>query len=175
MAIIEEPTFKPLVDESDPDDYRPDSSLAFVIDPSTGSGTYVESMTVLFERMAVGDRIPLHTHTVDELIVLDEGAGEVILGEERRIVGPGAVVFVPAGVTHGTRNVGDVVLRLHAVFPSRVIPIRYLERNPAPGTEADPPQPPVEIDVRELLEGDPDKAVRSQLPGGLPRGRQTSR
>jgi hypothetical protein len=36
------------------------------------------------------------------------------------------------------------------MFPSERIGIEYLERNPAPGTEDDPPQPVVVIDVRAL-------------------------
>ncbi len=162
MGIIEDLAFEPIVYDNDPDDYRPNSSWALVIDPSTESNTHVKSMTVLFERIGVGDRIPLHTHSVDELIVIDNGTGEVTLGDERKAVEAGSLVFVPAGVPHGTRNTGDGLLGLHAVFPTQVIPIRYLERNPAPGTEADPPQPPVQIDVRELLEGNPDKAIRPQ-------------
>ena len=38
------------------------------------------------------------------------------------------------------------VLRAHAVFPSDVLNGEYLERNPAPGTEGDVPQPPFSID-----------------------------
>jgi hypothetical protein len=68
VAIVEERHFRPLADEADPDDYRPDSELAIVI--------------------------------------------------------------------------------------------RYLERNPAPGTEGDEPGPPLAFDVRELLEGDPGEAIR---------------
>lgn len=159
MSIIERLQYQPL-DETDPDDYRPSSSLALVIDPHNGVGGVVESMSLLFEQMAPGDRIPLHTHTIDEVIVIDGGEGEVTLGNEARIVGPGAVVFIPAGTPHRTRNRSEHVLHLHAVFPSQEITIEYLERNPAPGTEGNPPQPPFSINLRELLEGSPDNAVR---------------
>lgn len=159
MSIIEHVHYQPL-DETDPDDCRPSSSLALVIDPDKGAGGVVESMSLLFERMAPGDRIPLHTHTIDEVIIIDGGEGEVTLGAEARIVGPGTVVFIPAGTPHRTRNLSEDVLRLHAVFPSQEITIEYLERNPAPGTEGDPPQPPFAINLRELLEGSPDNAFR---------------
>ena len=39
-------------------------------------------------------------------------------------------------------------MRLQAVFPSHAIDIEYLERNPAPGTESDPAQPPISYDTR---------------------------
>ena len=59
-------------------------------------------------------------------------------------------MFVPAGTPHRTRNVTTSPVRIHAMFPSERIGIEYLERNPAPGTEDDPPQPVVVIDVRAL-------------------------
>lgn len=154
MAVVDDLMYQPLIDETDPDDYRPNSSPAVVIDP-TGESSFARNLAVLFERMASGDRIPLHTHTIDEVIFIDEGMGEVTVGDERRTVNSGAVVFVPAGAPHGTRNLGDDVLSLHAVFPSEVITIAYLERNPAPGTESAPPQPPFSLNLRTLLEGDP--------------------
>lgn len=159
MGIVEEFHYEPLTDEADPDDYRPNSELAIVIDPKNETGEIVESLTVLFERMAPGDHIPLHTHTIDEAIIIDEGIGEVTLGAERRKVGPGTVVFVPAGTPHGTSNLGDQVLRLHAIFPTQHITIQYLDRNPWPGTEGQPPKPPFAINVRELLEGNPAEAI----------------
>lgn len=160
MAIIDSFEYVPLANEEDPDDYRPDSELAVVIDPGRDSGDFVRELTVFKERIAPGDRIPLHVHTVDEVFFIDEGSVEATLGQVRRPVAPGAVVFIPAGMQHGFDNRGEGVARIHAVFPTPEITIRYLERNPAPGTEGRPPGPPLAFDVRELLEGDPDQAVR---------------
>ena len=104
------------------------------------------------EEIAPGDRIPLHTHPINEVIVIDEGTPEVTLGDETREAGPGTVVFIPAGTPHGTRNASRRPVRLHAMFPSERIGIQYLERNPAPGTENVPPQPAFTIDARALVE-----------------------
>jgi hypothetical protein len=38
-------------------------------------------------------------------------------------------------------------VRLRAVFPPHRLDITYIERNPAPGTEGDPAQPPVVFDT----------------------------
>ena len=84
------------------------------------------------------------------MIAILEGDPEITLGDETRTLGPGGVVFVPAGTPHRTRNVTTSPVRIHAMFPSERIGIEYLERNPAPGTEDDPPQPAVVIDVRAL-------------------------
>lgn len=158
MGIVENAEYMPLTDENDPDDYRPDSELAVVIDPADGPGGHVEGLTVFRERIAPGDEIPLHQHREEEVLFVDEGEIEARVGDVQRTVGPGAMVFVPAGAPHGFRNVGKARARIHAVFPTAEVSIRYLERNPAPGTEGDPPAPPVAIDVRELLEGDPEQA-----------------
>lgn len=69
-------------------------------------------MAIVFkERIAPGDAIPLHRHTVAEVLFVDEGQIEARVGEDRRVVEPNAVVFIPAGTAHGFRNVGDGVAR----------------------------------------------------------------
>lgn len=114
----------------------------------------------------------MHWHTVEEALVLDDGDAEVTLGDGVRRVGSGTVVFVPPGTPHGTRNVGGRPLALHAVFPTDVVTIGCVERNPRPGTEGRPPRPPFAIDVRALLRGDaaaafrPLGATRSPAPSG---------
>jgi quercetin dioxygenase-like cupin family protein len=146
MAIVDDYAYEPMV--GDPDDHRPNTTWALVVDPATPDGRYVRGLTLLFEKVAVGDRIPLHTHSVEEALVIDEGDAEATVGAETRVVRTGAVVFVPPGTAHGMRNVGDRALRLHGVFASPNIPITMLDRNPAPGTEGDDPQPPSVYDAR---------------------------
>ena len=149
MAIVTSYALGPF-DESDPDDYRPSSRWALLVDPGGQSEARVDDITLIVEEIAPGDRIPLHTHPINEVIAILEGTPEVILGEDTREVGPGTIVFIPAGTPHGTRNASTSPIRLHAMFPSEQIGIRYLERNPAPGTEGDAPQPAFTIDVRAL-------------------------
>lgn len=147
MAIVEQFEYVPF-DESDPDDYRPRSRWAVLVDPGDGSEAQVDSIAVIFEVIAPGDRIPLHNHPIDEVIVIDEGRAMVRLGDETREVGSGTIIFVPASTPHGTSNETADPVRLHAMFPSERIGIHYLERNAVPCTEGDPPQPPFEIDAR---------------------------
>ena len=149
MAIISRYEFTPF-DESDPDDYRPDSRWAVLVDPGGTSERQVDDITLIVEEIAPGDRIPLHTHPISEVIVILNGDPEVTLGDETREVGPGTVVFIPAGTPHRTRNATTSPVRVHAMFPSERIGIEYLERNPAPGTENEPPQRAFTIDARAL-------------------------
>lgn len=123
----------------DPDDHRPDTRWALLVDPGDAHGR-VASLAIIREEIAVGDRIPLHTHDVDEAITILDGEAETRLGDDRRRVGAGAVIFVPAGTPHGTTNAGRSLLHIQAVFPATSIEIAMLERNPAPGTERDAPR-----------------------------------
>lgn len=50
-----------------------------------------------------GQHIPLHTPGVDLVLTVLEGHGLVIAGEKESVVGPGSVIFVPAGVARGVR------------------------------------------------------------------------
>jgi quercetin dioxygenase-like cupin family protein len=138
----------------DPDDHRPNTRWAALADVVTAEAR-VNDLVAIVEHIGVGDRIPLHVHRVDELILV-HGRGEQRLGEDRRDVGDGDVVFIPAGVAHGLRNTGHAPLRIEAVFPTDRIWLRYLERNPAPGTEGNPPSPPMTFVVRtgELIPDD---------------------
>jgi quercetin dioxygenase-like cupin family protein len=131
---------QPLTDPADPDDWRPNSIWALVTDERA-------DVAAIIEEIGVGDSIPLHRHQIDEVILYEAGDAEVRVDEETYRVRGGDIVIVPAGAAHGTRNVGSDEVRLRAVFPSHRLDITYIERNPAPGTEADAPQPPVVFDT----------------------------
>ena len=54
MSIIESWEYMPLTMEEDPDDYRPQSELAIIIDPSDSADNYVQGLTVFKEKIAPG-------------------------------------------------------------------------------------------------------------------------
>lgn len=137
MSIVEAGPLEVMV--GDPDDHRPASRWGLKVDPGDDRGR-VDTLAIITEEIAPGDRIPLHTHDVDEAITILDGVADTRLGDESRRVGPGTVIFIPAGVPHGTTNAGAEALRIHAAFPATSIEITMLERNPAPGTEADAPR-----------------------------------
>ena len=144
MSIVEGYRFESMV--GDPDDHRPNTLWALLVDPGDRNGR-VDDLAVISERIAAGDRIPLHVHRVNE-VILAHGAGRFTLGDEARAVEEGAVIFIPAGVPHGFHNDGDRPLSVQAVFPTTRVWIRTLERNPAPGTEDDLPQAGATYDFR---------------------------
>jgi len=117
----------------DPDDHRPATHWAVLADDGP-DGHRVDDLVAIVEHLGVGDRIPLHVHRVSEVIFV-HGPGRQRLGEATHDVEDGAIVFIPAGTPHGLANAGDAPLRIEAVFPTDRLWLRYLERNPAPGTE----------------------------------------
>jgi mannose-6-phosphate isomerase-like protein (cupin superfamily) len=56
-----------------------------------------------------------HDH-VDQVLVFVTGTGEAILEGDRSPVGPGRLVFVPAGTKHNFVNSGDEDLKLYTVY-----------------------------------------------------------
>jgi len=58
-----------------------------------------------------GRGAPLHRHKYDEVLVMLEGRGRLVVGEETRVVGAGEIVVVKAGTPHGFVNIGDGLLR----------------------------------------------------------------
>ena len=136
MSIVEGYEFEAMI--GDPDDHRQDTSWSLIVDPG-GSDGRVDTFAVIKERIAPGDRIPLHVHRDDELVIV-HGDGRYRLGDEEHDVADGAVVFIPAGVPHSLANPGPAPLPIEGIFATTTVWMRYLERNPAPGTEADAPR-----------------------------------
>lgn len=63
-----------------------------------------------------GDDIGLEVHDLDQVLVFVSGKGYSLLAGERRALGPGTVVVVPAGVEHNIVNDGDTPLKLYTVY-----------------------------------------------------------
>jgi quercetin dioxygenase-like cupin family protein len=136
MGLVRGAPYEPMV--GDPDDHRPRTTWRVVVDAPMPGARAVDG-AVLLERCAVGDRIPLHRHDVDEIVTILDGHAEYHLDGKRHDVGTGDIVFIPAGSVHGTVNTGDVPLHLHAAFDRTRVRMEMLERNPAPGTEQQAP------------------------------------
>ena len=64
-----------------------------------------------------GDRVRRHTHPVEELLTFLDGSGEATLDGETVGIEAGISLFVPPGVIHGFRCIGDEPLRLLVLFP----------------------------------------------------------
>lgn len=82
------------------------------------------SGTSLLE-VPVGCRLPPHTDSAEETIVVVAGEADVHVGGESERVGPGATALVPAHVRHEVRNAGSEPLRFVAVYAAADVVTTY--------------------------------------------------
>jgi quercetin dioxygenase-like cupin family protein len=68
--------------------------------------------------VAPGGHTPDHIHPFEHENFVVEGVGRVLIGDAWNDVGPGSVVFVPAGVRHTYVNVGDAPFRFLCGIPT---------------------------------------------------------
>ena len=91
---------------------------------TTPEGGSVASGSSLLE-VGRGCRLPRHTDSAEETIVVVVGRAEVIVGPERQEVGEGGVALVPEDVPHEVRNIGDGVLRFVALYAGTDVTTTY--------------------------------------------------
>jgi len=83
---------------------RPGVTFTLKIGPKNGGS---ESMAVVTEDMAPGDKIPTHKHPhADELIFIQSGTGQVTVGDHTGTVRAGAIVFIPRDTWISLENIG---------------------------------------------------------------------
>lgn len=59
-----------------------------------------------------GGQVPWHNQEQEEVYFIVEGTAEMCLGEERRTLTGGQMVFIPSGVFHQLTNIGGTPLRM---------------------------------------------------------------
>ena len=102
-----------------------------------GVGARASGSSVL--EVDAGRRLPRHTDSAEETIVVVAGTAEVTVGEESASVGQGGVALVPAGVPHQVRNAGEDTLRFLAVYAAADVTTTYeAEVQPSGERERDP-------------------------------------
>ena len=89
--------------------------------PSTGSRSSGSSVVVV----PAGCRLPRHTDSAEETIVVVEGSAVVEVGDEQAALPAGGIALVPEGVPHEVRNAGDGALRFVAVYAAPEVVTRY--------------------------------------------------
>ena len=83
---------------------RPGVTFTLKIGPKN-SGS--QTMAVVTEDMAPGDKIPTHRHPhADELILIQSGTGKVMLGDKVQVAHAGAIVFIPKDTWISMENIG---------------------------------------------------------------------
>jgi quercetin dioxygenase-like cupin family protein len=102
--------------------------VAFPISSATGTAA---SACVYFV-LEPGAHVGVHTDSAEEFLVVLEGEGEGLVGEETAPVRAGQVVVVPAMVRHDITNTGDGVMRVLGTFAGSTV-VATFEEPVAPG------------------------------------------
>jgi quercetin dioxygenase-like cupin family protein len=89
--------------------------------PSTGATASGSSII----EVPAGCRLPRHTDSAEETIVVVAGAADVEVGGEAVELRAGGLAVVPEDVPHEVRNAGDGTLRFVAVYAAPDVVTRY--------------------------------------------------
>lgn len=89
--------------------------------PSRGASASGSSVI----EVPAGCRLPRHTDSGEETIVVLSGRAQVTVGDERAELPAGAIAVVPEDVPHEVRNDGEETLRFVAVYAAPGVVTRY--------------------------------------------------
>ncbi|MFQ5545975.1 MAG: cupin domain-containing protein [Acidiferrobacterales bacterium] len=104
-------------------------SLSMVVNREVGAS----SLSVWVACHAPGEVVPLHTHSVEEVLTFISGEGIATLGTETIPIGADMSLVVPPGTTHGYRNTGAGPLRLIVTLADPDAPMgKLVEATAAP-------------------------------------------
>jgi quercetin dioxygenase-like cupin family protein len=90
-----------------------------------GPGVVAASSGSSLLQVEPGRRLPRHTDSAEETIVVTAGVAEVTVEETSAQVPAGGIALVPAEVPHEVRSVGDEALRFVAVYADANVVTRY--------------------------------------------------
>lgn len=104
-----------------PDEVEPfDRGNGVVTVPYVGVWNCEENrITTGQTHFAGGTGLPLHSHNVEESVLILEGLATAQIGEETYDLEAGQATWVPAGVPHRFLNRGDSLMRIYWVYGGR--------------------------------------------------------
>jgi quercetin dioxygenase-like cupin family protein len=102
-----------------------DEGARWVSAPGHGGGTEAEASGSSLLRVEPGCRLPRHTDSAEETIVVESGKATVAIPGDERQLSPGAIAVIPRSVPHEVRNTGDEVLRFAAVYGDPEVTTTY--------------------------------------------------
>jgi quercetin dioxygenase-like cupin family protein len=75
------------------------------------------TVSVLWNLVEPGTRVPRHYHGYEEVVLVDEGTIWVSIGEDRFSVSPGQTAIIPANSVHAWGNDGPGAVRVLFIWP----------------------------------------------------------
>jgi quercetin dioxygenase-like cupin family protein len=96
------------------DSPAPGINRVTIVDRSTGAG----ALTTRIVTLDPGIEMVPHWHKVEEAMMVLEGEGKAILGDDVHDIKAGETLLGPAGIKHGFVNTGPGPLRVAVAFPA---------------------------------------------------------
>jgi quercetin dioxygenase-like cupin family protein len=90
---------------------------------AAGHGAAASGSSVI--EVPAGCRLPRHTDSAEEAVVVLAGTAAITVGDEQAGVPAGGVAVVPKDVPHEVRNAGDDTLRFVAVYAEPKVVTTY--------------------------------------------------
>ncbi|MBX2992961.1 MAG: cupin domain-containing protein [Bacteroidetes bacterium] len=109
-------------------------SGVFPLSVATGN----KSTALVYFELEPGKKVPSHTDTAEEVLLILGGKAEVTIGDETGIAVEGTLAVVPAMEPHSVRNIGKEKVRVVGFFSSNTVmstfeePLMPMEQVPAP-------------------------------------------
>ncbi len=85
-----------------------------LVSPDRGSGAITLGEVI----MNPGAELPIHTHRVEEAIVITRGTATAVLGGETCTLDPSDVILAPAGIKHMLANRGKEPTEFLFFYPA---------------------------------------------------------
>lgn len=111
----------------------------FPLSVATGNKS---TATVYFE-LEPGKKVPSHTDSAEEVLLILSGRVEATIGEEKGEAGEGTLAVVPAMVPHSVLNIGTDKARVVGFFSSNTVMSTFEE--PLIPIDPDVAAPPVSV------------------------------
>lgn len=80
------------------------------------SGVGTDSTAVVYFEVEPGEYLGTHTDSAEEVLLVLDGEGIAVVGDEEAEIGPGSLAVVPALAPHGVRATGDRTLKVVGFF-----------------------------------------------------------
>ena len=90
------------------------TSRRVLVNADRGSGAITLGELI----MNPGSELPMHTHRIEETMVITKGTATAALGDDTYTLGPGDVILAPAGVKHLLANRGNEPMAFLFFYPA---------------------------------------------------------
>ena len=92
----------------------PNTRRRVLIDADRGSGAITLGQLI----MNPGSELMMHTHRIEEAMVITRGVATAVLGDETHTLRPGDAILAPAGVKHMLANRSSEPMEFLFFYPA---------------------------------------------------------